>query len=158
MTWSYSGDPASSTRDAVRFLAEDTIEAEPHLQDEEIDWLIAQWEPVHGDVYRIAAEVAEAISGRYAREVTASGDGASVDLAALQAKYRDLAVALRHRAMERHRGAVPYAGGVDIYDPVDFSTKPKAFGVGHHDNTRAGAQIGESPYSGVELDHYASGP
>ena len=40
MSWSYSGNPASGTRDELRFLLGDTNESEPMMQDEELDYLI----------------------------------------------------------------------------------------------------------------------
>ena len=39
MTWSYSGDPASSDRDAIRFYIGDTDTTLQLLQDEDIDFL-----------------------------------------------------------------------------------------------------------------------
>ena len=43
MSWTYSGNPADSRKDALRFLIGDTIEAEPVLQDEEIEFLIVEY-------------------------------------------------------------------------------------------------------------------
>lgn len=159
MTWTYGGDPSASELDAVRFLIGDTIEDEPHLSDEEIAWTLTEWMPVHGDIYLVAAECAEQVSVKYAREVTATGDGMSVDMAALQAKFADAALSLRHRAMERRGGALPEAGGMDLFERVDFTIKPFHFGMGVHDNDRAGQQNygGVNPV-GVELDTSASGP
>lgn len=42
MSWSYSGDPASSKLDECRFLTGDTNEAYPIMQDEEIQYLISE--------------------------------------------------------------------------------------------------------------------
>jgi hypothetical protein len=43
MSWTYSGNPADSQRDEVRFMLGDTDETEPIMQDEEIDYLIAEY-------------------------------------------------------------------------------------------------------------------
>ena len=43
MSWNYSGNPASGTVDRLRFLCGDTNEAEPILQDEEIQFLIDEY-------------------------------------------------------------------------------------------------------------------
>lgn len=43
MAWTYSGNPASSARDALRFLIGDTNSAEPIMQDEELDYLITEY-------------------------------------------------------------------------------------------------------------------
>lgn len=45
MSWSYSGNPASSMLDECRFLLGDTIEAEPIMQDEEIQYIIDSYSP-----------------------------------------------------------------------------------------------------------------
>lgn len=42
MSFSYSGDPTSSLVDECRFILSDTDAANPILQDEEIDYIIAQ--------------------------------------------------------------------------------------------------------------------
>lgn len=43
MSWSYSGNPANSQLDKLRFISGDTNEAEQILQDEEIQFLIAEY-------------------------------------------------------------------------------------------------------------------
>lgn len=40
MAWNYTGDPSSSDKDAYRFHIGDTIEDEPVLQDEEIQFVL----------------------------------------------------------------------------------------------------------------------
>lgn len=42
MSFSYSGDPMHSQLDECRFLLGDTTEANPIMQDEEINYIIAQ--------------------------------------------------------------------------------------------------------------------
>ena len=41
MTFTYSGTPSASQRDAIRFLLNDTDSTDVLLQDEEISYLIA---------------------------------------------------------------------------------------------------------------------
>lgn len=43
MSWSYSGNPANSELDALRFLIGDTNEDEPIMQDEELEYLITEY-------------------------------------------------------------------------------------------------------------------
>ena len=38
MTWTYSGDPATNARDAIRFLTGDTDTNDQLINDEEIAW------------------------------------------------------------------------------------------------------------------------
>lgn len=40
MSWTYSGNPASSKLDECRFLISDTNQSEPIMQDEEIQYII----------------------------------------------------------------------------------------------------------------------
>ena len=63
MAFSYSGDPATANKDAVRFLLQDvenTTRRPALLQDEEIDWLLQQ----EDDVYLAAANGAERLAAR----------------------------------------------------------------------------------------------
>ena len=43
MSWSYSGNPAYSQLDELRFMIGDTSESEPIMQDEELEYLIAEY-------------------------------------------------------------------------------------------------------------------
>jgi len=43
VTWTYSGNPASSTRDLVRFLIADTDIDDQLLSNEELDYLVTTW-------------------------------------------------------------------------------------------------------------------
>ena len=42
MAWSYTGNPASNDIDRLRFLIGDTVESDPILQDEELQFLITE--------------------------------------------------------------------------------------------------------------------
>lgn len=71
MTWSYSGDPASSTKDAVRFLIGDTDTNDQLLSDEEIEYTIA----VTGNVYESAHDCSYAIAASFSRMATSKSVG-----------------------------------------------------------------------------------
>ena len=43
MSWSYSGNPASSELDELRFIIGDTNMSEPIMQDEELEYLITKY-------------------------------------------------------------------------------------------------------------------
>lgn len=43
MSWTYSGNPTSSTLDTARFIIGDTNSVEPVMQDEEIQFIIAEY-------------------------------------------------------------------------------------------------------------------
>ncbi len=66
MTWSYSGDPTSSPKDEVRFLAGDVLECEPLVQDEEIEYALTRF-----SAPRLAAAlVLRSLASRYARQAS----------------------------------------------------------------------------------------
>jgi hypothetical protein len=138
-TFSYSGNPASSDRDAIRFLVGDTDTTEPLIWDEEIDFLITTWLNKNS-VYWTASTVAEAIAARFAREITTSADGESLGASELQQKYLDLASRLRVLHQTLLTGGNVDAGGVNAGEQVDPSVVPLAFGTGMHDSVEAGQQ------------------
>lgn len=43
MSWTYSGNPSDSQLNEIRFIIGDTNEAEPIMQDEEIEYLITEY-------------------------------------------------------------------------------------------------------------------
>lgn len=51
MSWSYSGNPSASTLDQCRFILQDTVEAEPIMQDEEIQYLIDTYGDNENELY-----------------------------------------------------------------------------------------------------------
>ena len=108
MSWSYD-NPSSSAKDAVRFLVGDTDTDDQLVTDEEIIFLIDEFD----DVYVTAASVAESLAAKFAREVSHSGDGLSYSGDQLNRHYTDLADRLRRLAARRRRsGAGPYVGGI----------------------------------------------
>mgnify|MGYP001767019782 FL=1 len=62
MTWTYTNNPAGSSRDALRLAVGDTIENDPRLSDEEVEHFLALY-PASLDL--AAAKAAEAIAARY---------------------------------------------------------------------------------------------
>lgn len=141
MTWSYSGDPSSSDKDAVRFLVQDTDNTLELLTDEEIEYLITQWAPAYGSNTYVAAVAAAVISRKFAGVVTISADGVSISGSDLSRKYTDMAVQLRAEyAEESAVGATVDLSNIEIAIRFDPSIAPLNFSVGMHDNARAGQQ------------------
>jgi len=139
MAWTYSGDPADGGVDEIRFLIGDVDEDRQLLTDEGIAYVIARLEPVYGSPLMAAAACAEAIAGKFAREVSVSADGVSVAVDSLQQKYNELAASLRDQ-YKNEMGTAPIASGTLLDDAPDFSIKPLMFGIGFMDNYRAGSQ------------------
>jgi hypothetical protein len=147
VTFTYSGDPADSDLDAIRFYVQDTDSADWFLTDEEIEFLIAQWTPVYGNNLMVAAMAAEAIAAKFAREVSYSADGVSIGVQELQQKFDALAMSLRDQYKQYDVGSGPNAGGVLYSDTEDPTIKPTLFSVGMNDNPRAGDQSAD--YSAI---------
>jgi putative protein kinase ArgK-like GTPase of G3E family len=101
MAWSYTDDPESVPRDAVRFALGDTDEADQQCSDAQVAYALAET----GNVAKLAAALlADRLAARYAREEAASVDGISLGGAGRASAYRLLATQLR---AEVARTAVP---------------------------------------------------
>jgi hypothetical protein len=140
MSWSYSKDPADSDLDAVRFYVQDTDTEDQLLSDEEIEFLITQWNPTYGSLIMVASMAAEALAAKFAREVSYSADGVSVGVNELQQKYDALASSLRDQYKQQVLGGGPDVGGIMYSDQPDQSIRPTIWSIGMHDNVRAGSQ------------------
>lgn len=64
MTWTYSGDPASNNRDAVRFLVGDTDTTDQLISDEEIAYLL----DVYIEAPSAAVGAARSIAAKFSRQ------------------------------------------------------------------------------------------
>jgi hypothetical protein len=65
MTWTYSADPTSSAKDAVRFLIGDTDETNPLIQDEEIYFNLSE---VNQNIYRAGSNTCYNLAARFTGE------------------------------------------------------------------------------------------
>jgi hypothetical protein len=137
VTWEYVG-PEDSDKDQVRFYIGDVDVDRPMLSDEEIQFLLDSWLPVHGSVLMVSAVACEVLAGRFAREVSVSADGVSVSVSELQGKYELLATSLRDQARAQMAGS-PILPGLLGVEP-DPTIPPLVFGVGFMDNHLAGRQ------------------
>jgi len=140
MSWTYSGNPSTSDKDSVRFYVGDVDPTFPLLTDEEITFLIGQWEDNYNSPLYVAAVAAEVIAGRFAREVSVSADGVSVSLSELQQRFNDLANSLRDQYKALYGWFDPVTAVNILNDQFDPSIKPLMFGIGFNDNYQAGRQ------------------
>lgn len=142
MTYSYAG-PGVTDKDTIRFLIQDTDPegaGEWQVTDEEIQWVYDTWYPLyHSDSY-VAAQLADTIAARYAREASYSADGVSVSLGPVGDQYRALAAQLREQYKSELVGTTVDAGGMAPDEQLLPGTKPFSFGKGMHDDVEAGAQ------------------
>lgn len=136
MTFSYS--LSGNARDGLRLLCGDTRASQALLQDEEYDFITGLW-PDQTNNYLLASYCAEAIAGKFAREIDFSADSQSLSASALQQKYTDLAVRLRALAASSYVGEI-WVGGLDFFEVGDPTVTPPSFGTGMHDSIEAGIQ------------------
>jgi len=136
MSWTYSGDPATSALDQVRFLLGDTDSDSPQLSNEEIDFLLSA---TGNEPWTAAIRGAYGLASKYSRKITKSMDDLSISYDQLAKHYRDLAVQLRNQAAMSSSLAVPYAGGISVSDKLndenDTDRTPPSFTRGMHDFT-----------------------
>lgn len=119
MTWTYSGDPATSARDSIRFLVGDTDTNDQLISDEEIAWTneqVAGSATATTDLYTAAYRVMVAIASKFSRLANQSMGDMRVDLAQKADNARTQAEQLRQLAQRENLTPVPYAGGISVAD------------------------------------------
>lgn len=118
MTWTYSGDPSSSNKDAVRFYIGDTDSTTPHVTDEEIAFALSQQ---GNNPRRAAASLARSLSAKYAHKVDKSIGDLSISYSQSASQYMALANLLDSEAASGSGAAVvPYLGGMTISDKRNY--------------------------------------
>lgn len=138
----YSGTPSGGVLDAIRFWLQDTADP-PLLNDQELQYFINYAVGYTADPILLAAGLCTVVMSKYAGEVNVAGDGITVNVEALQDKYRQLQRDLRDTWTELNgnRG-LPYAGGMSFFDWVNrWNDKPPLFAIGQHDNPRGSSQL-----------------
>ena len=105
MAFSYSGNPADSDKDAVRFLIGDTDSNDPLVTDEEIAWQLGQ----RGKVYLAASSCCVAIAAKFSRKADRSVGNLQASFSQQAEAYRQMARDLEAQAADT---AVlqPYSG------------------------------------------------
>ena len=140
MTWTYSGDPSSSDKDAVRFLIGDTDSTDPIMQDEEIVWLLSQ----HGTPSKAAYHAALSAAGKYARLVSQEAGRIKVKAESKFEQYRALSEQLREDMKTGFslKKLQIYAGGISISDMQTRNSNadkvPNPFSVGQDNYYESG--------------------
>lgn len=120
-TWTYSGDPRSSPRDAVRFLIRDTNEADQHLSDEEIAFLLGAsgnnpWRAAVLGADRLAADYA-ARSASGVSQKTVGPLSISYSFSEAAQSFREIGADLRRQAALGFGSAfAAYSGGISKAD------------------------------------------
>lgn len=110
MTWTYSGDPSSTSRDAVRFLVGDTDSTDQQVSDEEIAWALAE----EGNNELAASVIARAIAASFSRKADKQVGDLRISFKQLSENYFELSKRLE--AEGNLAAPTPFAGGVSKSD------------------------------------------
>ena len=111
MAWTYSGDPLSSDKDAVRFEIGDTIEDFPLLQDGEIEATLT----LEGSTIGASARCCEVLARKFARDVD---NTIGPQRTAASQRYKHFASMARELRRQKARYNAPYAGGLSKEEQV----------------------------------------
>jgi hypothetical protein len=131
MSWNYSGDPAASNKDAVRFEIGDTTYEDQLLTDEEILFALS----VEGSIIAAAARCCETLARKYAREADYTLGPQSVKASQRGKAFLEMSTALRKKASILSQGNGLYVGGVDPLEyQKDVDLVQPAFKRGFMDN------------------------
>lgn len=138
MTWTYSGDPASVARDAVRFLIGDTDTTDQQVNDAEIAFALTQ----NSNQYEAAMICVAALVAKYARQVDSQIESISESASQRVTQYNALMATLKLQSANASGGvfkASPIITGasesanLEKLNQIDL-TKP-AFYPSQFDNT-----------------------
>lgn len=140
MTWTYTGDPASSSKDEVRFLVGDTDKDDQHVQDEEINYALG----VEASTMKAAVRVARAIAAHFARDVEKAVGDLKIKASERYKNYLEIMKALEEEAVVSGLpGAAPFAGGISIAQKEtqesDSDRVKPSFSKGMMDNPQSGS-------------------
>lgn len=139
--WTYTGDPAYSTRDEVRFLVGDTDSSDKQVTDFEIAYAITQGGSARG----AAVLIAKALASKYARLADRSIGDLSISYSQRVKNYLDMAQRLE-KELAAGYGAIldVYAGGISIADKdtveEDEDRVWPGLGIGMHDAPGTGTR------------------
>ena len=109
MSWTYSGNPADSDKDAIRFLIGDIDTDDQLVSDEEIAWAQTQ-----GSTYNAAAICARSIAAAFSRLADKTVDDLKINYSQKSIQYFKLANTLESK--DAHKSLGVYAGGISVAD------------------------------------------
>lgn len=140
MSWSYSGDPADSQLDELRFIIQDTDTGLQLLSDEELGYLIGVWMPKYDSIIYVGAIAAATIARKFATLIDVSADGVAVSTGSLVDRYTKLATMLVDEFKRAGVGAQINIDNVLVGHGTDYSIRPLRFAMDMMDNPSAGVQ------------------
>lgn len=122
MAFTYSGDPASTSRDAVRFLIHDTDSSDPLMTDSEILWLLSQ---SNDSVYQAAHDACYVLAGHFARKADMSKSVGDLSLTTTYSNRSAMYTELADKFMElsaRREVPTPWAKADNMAATSDRTT------------------------------------
>lgn len=120
MSWSYSKDPASSSKDAVRYLVGDTQEDEAFVTDEEIMWVLGETP----NIYSAASSVALNLSAYFATQAQQIKVGPLVEIFSKRSEYYTVIAKNLELKASRSSSVISFSG---------TTSKSANFTIGMHD-------------------------
>lgn len=111
MAWTYTGNPASSAKDSVRFLIADTNVDDSFVTDEEITWCLSQ---VSSNIYQAASLVARSLSAKFSTLSDEVIGPLQFKYAERAKNYENIAKRLEKTASNSTSLSGIYCGGVDV--------------------------------------------
>lgn len=153
MTWTYDGDPSSSTTAQIRFEIQDTDPNAPLLQDEEIAYTLideaGEGPYVDADIFRASARCCEALAKRFAAQPDQTIGDLTISYTKQAAGYEALAEKLRAKAQGSQ---APFAGGQTISGKIAQRIRTDqvqpAFRRDQFRNPYTGPRDGYGPFGG----------
>ena len=146
MTRTYSGDPATNARDAIRFLTGDTDTNDQLINDEEIAWTnnqVTGSDTATTALYEVSYRVMVAIASKFSRLADQSVGDLKVDMYQKATNAREQAKLLYAQASREGNTPTPYAGGISVSDKeIDEDNSDIVqpyFSRGQFTNSRGGA-------------------
>lgn len=107
MSWTYSGNPGSSAKDAVRFLIGDTDSKDPLLLDGEIVWLLSLY---NNSPINAAIRACETVMTKFSRLADESVGQVKISYSQKYKAYQNMSAALTERLTKEDM--TPFAGGI----------------------------------------------
>lgn len=149
MTWTYSCDPSTSEKDAVRWKVGDTDADDPIVQDEEIEYELARYSTDPRQIIKASINVAKGIAAKFAKQSTYRIGQVSETLSRKAEAYERLVVELTDELVTEARRAVLPA-------MVAHSVSLKAVNESNTDRVQPGIKIGQDDYYGTDTDDYGN--
>jgi len=135
LKFTYGGDPATSTRDAVRFYTGDTERRTAQLDDREVDFALTQ----NSNPRMAAALCLDALAAKFSFKASISVGEVSRELGEVADKLRKRAEELRTEAGKK--GVLPFFGGLTIQGKTDLDNRTgdvqPHFRIGQFDSPEA---------------------